>query len=381
MASFIQTANSATASAEKRRLYAITRSESTWLISTYEMALQKGEANGMEPYRLFRDALENKKPAYLGKFNNSYNAVVQGTFYAMATHLFSVIQKLFARVENDHHHTKVKNLCKDLPTNYTNAYSSISNLNWAVYNRHYYRNEKNIIEDLGDSCFENNSCTVCDFTGNGTYYFSTAYGVEKPICENCLPVDESDEVDTKNDSEYVVSEEEEESDCEPEASGDEEEVEEVSEDDDENDPDYVPEEEESEEEDEDEDEDEDEEEDEDASEADANEADANEVEDTTESEDDPDYVPESEDEETFFGCTGCPYEWRAGFKHGWLKAMKHMRDYASQQKRDTPAAPECASCGDSREDLQKCGRCKSVRYCSEECQREDWSEHKQVCRR
>ena len=366
MASFIQTANSATASAEKRRLYAITRSESTWLIDTYETALQKGEAIGMEPYRLFRDALENKKPAYLGKFNNSYNAVVQGTFYAMATHLFTVIEKLFARVENDHHHTKVKNLCKDLPTNYTNAYSSISNLNWAVYNRHYYRNEKNIIEDLADSCFENNSCTVCDFTGNGTYYFSTTYGVEKPICENCLPVYESDEVDTKNDDEYVVSEEEEESDCEHEAS----EVEEVSEDDDdENDPDYVPDEEEEESEDESEGEEESEA---DASEVDANEVDANEVEDTTESE---------EDKEKFFGCAGCPYEWRAGFKHGWLKAMKHMRDYASQQKRDVPAAPECASCGYSREDLQKCGRCKSVRYCSEECQREDWSEHKQVCRR
>ena len=352
--SFIQTANSTTADAANqqgnRRLYAITRSESTWLIDTYKTALQKGEAIGMEPYRLFRDALENKKPAYLGKFNNSHNTVVRGTFYAMATHLFTVIQKLFARVENDHHHTKVKNLCKDLPTDYTNAYASISNLNWAVYNRHYYHGKNiHIIEELSDNCFENNSCAVCDFTGDGTYYFSTTYGVEKPICENCLPVDDVD-VDTKNDSEYVVSEEEEESDGEP--SGDEEEDEEVSEeDDDENDPDYVPDEEDDEDDDEDEDEDEDDNEDED----------------------------EDEDKEKFFGCAGCPYEWRAGFKYGWQKAMKHMRDYANQQKHDVPAAPECALCKDSHEDLQTCDRCKLVRYCSAKCQSEDWAEHKDVC--
>jgi hypothetical protein len=29
--------------------------------------------------------------------------------------------------------------------------------------------------------------------------------------------------------------------------------------------------------------------------------------------------------------------------------------------------------------LKRCGRCKAVRYCSEECQRKDWSKHKLTC--
>ena len=47
--------------------------------------------------------------------------------------------------------------------------------------------------------------------------------------------------------------------------------------------------------------------------------------------------------------------------------------------------PRCARCGKQKGDsgaakLAVCGRCKLVRYCSRKCQREDWPEHKKVCR-
>ena len=392
MASFIQTsANASAAQTGKRPLYAITRSEATWLVRTYKTALKRGVEIDMEPFHLFRDALENKKPAYLYKFNDSRNAAAQATFYAMSTHFFTVLKKLFAQADDLEHHRKVKALCKELPTTYANAYSTISYLNWAVYNW-FYRNEKNFVEDLTDNGYENNSCVVCDFTGEDTFYFSTAYGLEKPICESCLPVDETDY--EKKDEDYVEEEEVSETDETSEADASDEEVseeesseteasdEEVSEEetsgaedgaeplesDSDDDSDYIP---ESEEE-EDESEEEDEEEEEDGVEG----AEPLDEEDGVEGAE-----PLEEPLDKFFGCEGCPYEWRAGFKYGWQKAMKHMRDYADQQKRDTPAAPECASCGDSSEDLQKCGRCKLERYCSEKCQTDDWEEHKEVCRR
>ena len=30
--------------------------------------------------------------------------------------------------------------------------------------------------------------------------------------------------------------------------------------------------------------------------------------------------------------------------------------------------------------LKKCGRCARVRYCSRECQKDDWASHKQCCK-
>ena len=43
----------------------------------------------------------------------------------------------------------------------------------------------------------------------------------------------------------------------------------------------------------------------------------------------------------------------------------------------------CVTCGaitgKNTEKLLKCGRCKVVSYCSKECQREDWKDHKAFC--
>ena len=354
---------------QARQLYQITRSEATWLIKNYKKALKK--AAEIEPYRVFRDALETQKPLYLGRFNNSQNAVVQGTFYAMALHIYNVIEKLFKKVENTNHDSKINALCQHLPTSYQVAYQSIDYLNWAVYN--WQNRHEFIKENFDDYCLEDTTCAICHFTGEEVFYFSTAYGLEQPVCEKC--VNDEEELEDTKDGEYVMEESEEEA-SEEEASEAEVSEAEASEaeasDDDE---DYAPSE-----------ESECEEEYESASEADSSEADSSEYEGscahratlslpTT---------PEPEEhggEDKFFGCEGCPYEWRAGFKYGYKAAMKKIRNYFADQKHNVPDAPECALCEDSHEDLKKCGRCESVRYCSEECQEEDWPQHKRVCRR
>jgi hypothetical protein len=376
---------------QSRQLYQITRSEATWLIKNYKKALKK--AAEIEPYRVFRDALETQKPAYLGMFNNSQNAVVQGTFYAMALHIYNVIEKLFKKSDNENHDAKVSALCKHLPTSYPIAYRSVDYLNWAVYNWHH---KKEIIrEDFTDNCLENTTCAICNFTGEEVFYFSTAYGLEQPVCANCLH-DEEEMEDTK-DGEYVMEEESEDEWAEPlEASEAEASEAEASEADaseadtsDDDDEDYAPSE-ESECEEEYESASEEDESEEDESEADASEADANEAsyDQCCEYENSCAHratlslptTPEPE-EEKFFGCSGCPYEFKQGWKTGYKAAMKEIRNYAADQKHNVPDAPECALCEDSHEDLKKCGRCESVRYCSEECQEEDWPEHKRVCRR
>jgi hypothetical protein len=41
--------------------------------------------------------------------------------------------------------------------------------------------------------------------------------------------------------------------------------------------------------------------------------------------------------------------------------------------------PWCAVC-QSENKLSKCSKCRSVYYCSSECQLKDWSEHKKICK-
>jgi len=359
-----------------RQLYQITRSEATWLVKNYKKALKN--AAEIEPYRVFRDALETQKPAYLGKFNNSHDAEVQGTFYAMALHIYNVIEKLFKQAGNLNHKAKVEALCKHLPTSHAVAYRTIDYLNWSVFNR--YRRNEIITEDFEDNCFENTTCAICNFTGDEVFYFSTAYGLEEPVCENCVCDEELEE--TKSEGEYVVEEESDEESDEDGVEGAEPLEESEDSDDDE---DYEPSSESEEEEEEDE------------------------LDDEVESEDDADDgaepleeccadphcgratlslpsspVPGSDSEsedERIFGCAGCPYEFKQGWKTGYKAAMKELRNYADDQKHNVPNAPQCEVCEDSHENLKKCGRCNVVRYCSAECQSEDWAEHKQVCRR
>jgi hypothetical protein len=370
----------------QRELYMLTRSEATWLVNTYMNAMKKGADGSIEPYRVFRDALETDKPAYLGKFNNSNNASVQGAFYKIAGNLHNMLNELNRRVSDTDHYQKTMDAAKLLPCKHSIAYLTGTFLNWAVYNWHM-KTSYPVAEDLGDNGYECNSCSVCNFSGESLFFFSTSYGLEKPVCEKCISYEDYDAPtakEIKNDPDYEVSEEE-----------SEEEYEMQNEVVDEKDPDYVPSDESECEEEYDSGDDDDAEsntteetdliasESESESDASASESDASASEsdsDTSASESESD-ASDCESEKMVFGCDGCNYEWRAGFKHGYKTAMKKVRNYADYHKHTKPDVPNCETCGMSYENLKKCGRCYSVRYCSDECQRDDWPLHKRVCRR
>ena len=406
MAQTTQT-QSQSAAIMQREIYSVTRSEATWLVETYMNAKKKGADGGMEPYRVFRDELETAKPAYLGKFNNSSNAAVQGTFYQIATNLYKMLNELNRRVSDTNHHKKTMDAAKLLPCKHSLAYLTGTFLNWAVYNWHM-KTSYPIAEDLGDNGYEKNTCVVCDFTGYALFYYSTTYGLEKPVCGHCVPFDADD---FKEEGEYVLSDEEaseeEASDEEADASEDEADASACETDDDEEE--YKPSLESEAEQDE--DELDDEYTDDDASETDTDDvylptlsdanvtvrvhqrfetpspsasdsASASDSSSSDSSSSDSSSDSESDDDsEKSFGCSGCKYEFKQGWKTGYKAAMKEMCNYADDQKNDVPDVPSCAACGDSHECLKKCGRCKMVRYCTEDCQTKDWPEHKRVCRR
>lgn len=366
---------------QQRELYAMTRSEATWLVTTYMDALKKGPEVGIEPYRIFRDALETMKPAYLGRFNNSANDAVKGSFYKMAAKLHEMLSELEERVSDPDHHKKTLDVAKLLPCKHAIAYMTGTFLNWAVYNWHM-KTSYPVAEDLGDNGYECNCCSVCEFSGESLFFFSTAYGLEKPVCEKCISYEDYDAPtakEIKNDPDYEVSEEEDDYDDEPENV--------VV---DEKDPDYVPSDDESDCE-----EEYDSGDDDDAesntteetdlsaseSESDASDSESDSESDASASESESESDSSDCDSEKVFGCDGCNYEWRAGFKHGYKAAMKKVRNYADYHKHTKPVVPRCETCDMSHEGLKKCGRCRLVQYCSEDCQADDWPAHKRVCRR
>ncbi len=39
----------------------------------------------------------------------------------------------------------------------------------------------------------------------------------------------------------------------------------------------------------------------------------------------------------------------------------------------------CAHCKEEKKKMKKCARCQVVYYCSRECQKKDWKNHKKCC--
>jgi hypothetical protein len=227
----------------------------------------------------------------------------------------------------------------------TDSLQVLTFLSFAIDN-YLQQTHEHIAEKLGDNTYEYNDCSVCEWAGTDYFYYSTIYGLNKPVCKLCV---EEKEFGTAKDDEDDEKEEEDE---------DEDEDEDEKEDEDEDDED---------EDDEDEDEDED----------DEDEDEEDELCDHSQYQE-----KQNDDREKFFGCEGCQYEWRDGWQKGWKTAMKQVKNFAKQQKRsENIHIPECASCGASH-NLKKCGgTCEgTVLYCSTVCQQKDWKEgHRQDC--
>ena len=329
MASFTQQQQQQNNNTKQRDLYRITRSEATELVSMYMFAQEKSEDGGIEHLRAFRNELESAQGAYLGKYNNS----LEGKFYKIASVLYNVIGELSRRVDENDHDYKITLMSKLFPCSKYIAEDTSTYLNWAVYNWHFIDAQPpthygcdigdSYNEELDDNCYETNNCAVCGFEGEDVFYFSTSYGLESPVCDICIRCTGDDEDDIKydDDDEYIVEEDDEDEDEDDEEAIDDE-----------------------------------------------------------EEDDDDDEEEEEEETGNIFGCVGCNYEWRDGWKHGYKAALKKMRKTSHALKKDMPEAPRCANCDDSHGKLQKCGRCESVRYCSLECQKADWKRsHKHVC--
>jgi len=71
-----------------------------------------------------------------------------------------------------------------------------------------------------------------------------------------------------------------------------------------------------------------------------------------------------------------------------IKRRVHRKADQAEKKRETEdkgnakkAARVCQLCGKEAEKMKKCSVCRLVRYCSQECQLEDWKEHKKSCKK
>ncbi|KAI9025436.1 hypothetical protein DFJ74DRAFT_38827 [Hyaloraphidium curvatum] len=90
------------------------------------------------------------------------------------------------------------------------------------------------------------------------------------------------------------------------------------------------------------------------------------------------------------GARGAPEKWLADvFPHcddsdcrarAAAKALKHAGGDPVGTAEGSFCCADCdAITTDKGRGMQRCGRCKAVRYCSQECQRKDWPRHKAVC--
>jgi hypothetical protein len=357
-------ANAKVYAQEPRELLRITRSEASKLLNVYQLAKEDSVRYDMEHYRVFREKIEELKPEYLGGATSSdLTNPRAGSFLIYCAALFKLIEKLLNREVIRLSSAELNDISSILITCSVPPLTRLMTtvfLDWAVYNW-FYRNERNFTEELGDNCIETQTCGICDFSAHSIFYYSTCYGLELPVCEGCLYGDAEDEAKRKEESVYSPEDDEatssaSETETEEEAN---EEYKDASSETDDDDEEYVYFE----------------------SDASASETDDDDEDDEDASASETDDETGDEDEDAEFGCSGCRYEFKDGWKCGFKAAMKQMANVATLQRHSPPPPPECEWCGRLYH-LKKCGgACGGlVHYCSGECQSKDWrEEHKHIC--
>ena len=94
-------------------------------------------------------------------------------------------------------------------------------------------------------------------------------------------------------------------------------------------------------------------------------------------------------------CGACKLVWycdQVCQRRNWKRHKKNCRRQTESEKPannpqhvplmdpgQTSSANSCGSCDKIGTNLQRCGRCKSVWYCHQKCQEEDWENHRNKC--
>ena len=63
------------------------------------------------------------------------------------------------------------------------------------------------------------------------------------------------------------------------------------------------------------------------------------------------------------------------------QAEKEEEEGGKEEGNTKKAARVCENCDKETSKMQKCSRCRLVRYCSRDCQLADWKEHKKACKK
>ena len=375
----------------------LTRSEATKLVELYMTAIDMSQGAALADHDKYIAAHEmfRKMTQYHLMGSLLVDIELSDNCFEVNDMFFNSIKELVSGVEKEQSFVITSKYIRTTIMKHINRLQSmqiVTYLSCAIHN-YYQANQPIIKEILGDNTNEYNKCYSCKWGGDDYFYYSTCYGLNKPICSYCVNKCDT-EYDAQYNNDFFEYEEYECNKCQsceyygmgyfyhyintdlntpvcidckvktniPTKYTDSNFKEVV------------------------EDENNDTEEDEDALKAPDFKAEEYVEEDVEEAE----YVEavenleedEDDDKEVIFECNDCEDKWCDGWKKGWKAAMKQIKKFVTIEMRsENIHIPKCASCK-GLHNLKKCsGSCEgAVSYCSDVCQRKDWDAiHKQKC--